>query len=58
MNILWSPEAIEDLNSLRAYIAQDNPSAARGVVLHIMHRSNNYFLTIRRWGAPAASRHT
>ena len=37
MNILWSPEAIEDLNSLRAYIAQDNPSAARGVVLHIMH---------------------
>ena len=37
MNILWSPEAIEDLNSLRAYIAQDNPPAARGVVLHIMH---------------------
>ena len=36
MNILWSPEAIEDLNSLRAYIAQGNPSAARGVVLHIM----------------------
>ena len=34
MNILWSPEAIEDLNSLRAYIAQDNPSAAR---VHIMH---------------------
>ena len=37
MNILWSPEAIEDLNSLRAYIAQDNPSAARAVVLHIAH---------------------
>jgi toxin ParE1/3/4 len=37
MNILWSPEAIEDLNSLRLYIAQDNPPAARGVVLHIMH---------------------
>jgi toxin ParE1/3/4 len=37
MNILWSPEAIEDLNSFRAYIAQDNPSAARGVVLQIMH---------------------
>ena len=36
MNILWSPEAIEDLNSLRAYIAQDNPSAARGVILNIM----------------------
>jgi toxin ParE1/3/4 len=36
MNILWSPEAIEDLTSLRAYIADDNPAAARGVVLHIM----------------------
>ena len=36
MNILWSPEAIEDLNSLRAYIAQDNPTAVRAVVLHIM----------------------
>ena len=37
MNILWSPEAIEDLTSLRAYIAEDDPAAARGVVLHIMH---------------------
>ena len=33
MNIEWSPEAIEDLNSLRAFIAQDNPSAARILVL-------------------------
>ncbi len=37
MNILWSPEAIEDLTSLRAHIAQDDPVAARGVVLHIIH---------------------
>ena len=37
MNILWLPKAIENLNSLRAYIAQDNPSAGRAVVLHIMH---------------------
>jgi toxin ParE1/3/4 len=37
MNILWSPEAVEDLNSLRAYIAQDDPSAARRVALDIMH---------------------
>ncbi len=29
MNIEWSPEAIEDQNSLRAFIAQDNPSAAQ-----------------------------
>ena len=37
MNILWSPEAIADLSSLRAYIAEDNPSAARRIVLYIMH---------------------
>ena len=32
MNIVWSPEAIEDLASLRAYIAEDNPAAAREVL--------------------------
>ena len=36
MNIEWSPEAVEDLNSIRAFIAQDKPSAARAVVLHIL----------------------
>jgi toxin ParE1/3/4 len=36
MNILWSPEAIEDLASLRGYIAEDDPAAARRVVLHII----------------------
>ena len=34
---LRSPEAVEDLNSLRAYIAQDNPTATRAVALHIAH---------------------
>ena len=36
MKIVWSPEAIEDLVSLRAYIAEDNPAAAQRVVRHIM----------------------
>jgi toxin ParE1/3/4 len=36
MNIVWSPEAIEDLASLRAYIAEDNPAAARRVVLQLI----------------------
>jgi toxin ParE1/3/4 len=36
MNIIWSPEAIEDLLSLRAYIAEDNPAAARRVALGII----------------------
>jgi plasmid stabilization system protein ParE len=33
---VWSPEAIEDLASLRAYIAEDNPAAARRVMLQII----------------------
>jgi len=36
MKIAWSPAAIEDLISLRAYIAEDNPAAARRTVQHIV----------------------
>jgi len=36
MNVVWSPEAISDLVSLRSYIAEDNPAAAQRVVLHII----------------------
>ncbi len=37
MNIIWSPEAIEDLISLRAYIAEQSPAGARRIVLRILH---------------------
>ena len=37
MNIIWSLQAIEDLTSLRAYIAEDDPAAALRVALHIIH---------------------
>ena len=36
MNLVWSPEAIADLNSIRAYIGQDDPAAARRVVARIV----------------------
>ncbi len=36
MTILWSPAAIDDLASLRAYIAEDDPAATQRVVLHII----------------------
>ena len=36
MIIFWSPEGINDLASLRAYIAEDDPAAAQRVVLHII----------------------
>jgi toxin ParE1/3/4 len=37
MNIVWSPEAIRDLISLRAYIAEESPAGARRVVQRILH---------------------
>lgn len=36
MTIIWSPEAIDDLGKLRAYIAQDDPQSARRIALHIL----------------------
>ena len=37
MKLTWSPEAIDDLISLRAHISVDNPAAGRRVALHILH---------------------
>jgi toxin ParE1/3/4 len=36
MTPIWSPEAINDLAALRAYIERDDPAAARRVALHII----------------------
>jgi toxin ParE1/3/4 len=36
MIIVWSPEAIEDMASLYAYIVEDNPAAAQRVLLGII----------------------
>ena len=33
---VWSPEAIDDLAALRAYIAKDDPAAAQRVALRIV----------------------
>ena len=37
MKLTWSPEAIDDLNSLRAQISMDAPPAAKRVASHILH---------------------
>ena len=39
MTPVWSPEAIEDLASLRAFISQDDPAAAQRVALHVIHNA-------------------
>jgi toxin ParE1/3/4 len=36
MTPVWSPEAIDDLAALRAYIEQDDPAAAQRAALHIL----------------------
>ncbi len=38
MKIVWSPEAVEDLVSLRAYIAEDSPATAQRTVRLIIER--------------------
>jgi toxin ParE1/3/4 len=35
-DIVWSPQALDDLESLRAYIAKDSPIAAARIALRIV----------------------
>jgi toxin ParE1/3/4 len=37
MTPMWSPEAVDDLNSLRAFMAEDDPAAAQRIALHVIH---------------------
>ncbi len=41
MTPVWSPEAINDLVALRAYIEQDDPAAAQRVALHIVRKDTS-----------------
>jgi toxin ParE1/3/4 len=52
MNILWSPEAIDDLTSLRTYIADDNPAAAQEVALHIIQNIEQLLPNNPQMGRP------
>ena len=36
MKLIWSPEAVDDLSDVRAYISEENSAAARDVVLTIL----------------------
>jgi toxin ParE1/3/4 len=37
--IVWSTQAIDDLDAILAYISKDNPTAARRVVARIVERT-------------------
>jgi toxin ParE1/3/4 len=40
MKIRWSPTAVSDLESIREYIAKENPTAARKVAIRIKESVN------------------
>jgi toxin ParE1/3/4 len=52
MIVLWSPEAIADIASLRAYIAEDNPDAANRIALHIGHNVEQLLSSHPEMGRP------
>ncbi len=35
MTLIWSPEALQDLRDIRAYISQDDPNAAKTIFARI-----------------------
>jgi toxin ParE1/3/4 len=41
MKLVWAPQALQDLASLRAYIAEDNPAAAQRVASSIVRVVND-----------------
>jgi toxin ParE1/3/4 len=49
---IWSPQAIDDLLALRAYIEQDNPAAAQRIVLHILRNVDQLLANNPRMGRP------
>ena len=53
---IWSPDAVDDLAALRAYIEQDNPGAAQSVVLRIIENVETLLPNNPKWVDPAGSR--
>lgn len=52
MNVIWSSEAIDDIESLRAYISQDNPDAALRVARRILDAVETLLPTNPNIGRP------
>ena len=52
MTVIWSPEALNDLAALRAYIAKDDPAAALRIALRISHNVETLLPANPRMGRP------
>jgi toxin ParE1/3/4 len=55
MTPVWSPEAINDLAALRAYIEQDDPAAAQRVALHIVENIETLLPNNPEMGRPGGA---
>jgi toxin ParE1/3/4 len=49
---VWSPEVIDDLVALRAYIEQDDPAAGQRVALHIVRNIETLLSNHPEMGRP------
>jgi toxin ParE1/3/4 len=52
MNVLWSPQAIEDLISVRAFLEAESPAAAPRVVGRILDAVENLLADNPQMGRP------
>jgi len=52
MNVVWSPQAINDLTTLHAYIEHDDPAAAQRIVSHILHSVQDLLVRQPQMGRP------
>ena len=52
MTPVWSPEAIDDLAALRAYIEQENPAAAQRIARHILQNVDTLLVSNPSIGRP------
>jgi toxin ParE1/3/4 len=52
MILVWSPEAIDDLAAMRAYIEQDDPGAAQRVTLRIVQNVETLLPSHPEMGRP------
>jgi toxin ParE1/3/4 len=52
MTLMWSPESIHDLISLRAHIGEHDPAAAKRIALHILYCVEHLLSENPQLGAP------
>jgi toxin ParE1/3/4 len=52
MTLIWSPESIHDLISLRAYISEADPAAAKRVALRILSSVEHLLAENPKLGRP------